>query len=883
MTETGPPRDPIAAAPHTDQHVLAMAKGSGILAAGSLFEFASRFVIAFLLARSLGAAEYGLYVMAVSAAALAAGMSQIGLDDAMVRYVAILSGRRDEVGLRGAIQVGLGASTLAGLALGGALYLAAEPLARGVFDEPRLTELLRLVAFLVPFLTISNVLAGVARGFRRMEFVAIGENVVQSLVRLALVGLIAALGNLTALQATLVFGISDVAATLTLVALLDRAYRVRRLAGQAARRDTGAIFAFALPLWMSGLLRQFRNNIQTVILGATGAISGVGVYAVVDKVNLVSHVWLLSVLVAVKPTLARLHDQGNRTGLAHLYSTSTRWTLSLYLPFFVCTILYREPILSVFGPAFAAGSTALVVLCCAELANAGTGTCGPILDMTGHTRVKLVNSVTWTALLIGSGAVLIPRWGVTGAAVSALVAIATVNGLCVVEVWLLERLVPFDRTFVKPLLAGAGAAFVGVGLAMLAPARHLAPAIAQGSVVFASYALIVTLLGLEADDRMVLRRVVQRLRRARATGAATLDATPRAKEGVMQDGSAHARQTCGPVFVGGLDRSGKSTMSAFLTSHSSIAVPEIGTNMWTYFYGRFGDLAATENRERCLDAMLAYTHVQALEPDVTRIREEFTTGPRTYAALFELFHRHYAERQGKPRWGVQTGLVERYAEELFEAYRDVRIIHMVRDPRDRYEGSLALWPGGRGGAGAATARWRYSMDLAARNARRHPGRYTVVRFEDLVAHPEQTLRDVCAFVGESFEPSMLEMAGAPSRRERLLQQAGRERLVQAAQSSPGALLSSDFVGRYRQALRPGQLAFIQLHAGRLMRSHGYELDHVTLPPRGWIRFAFVEWPDQMARMLAWRGVEVAQQRFPARLGRRPDRRALTVPAVRWTR
>ena len=111
----------------------------------------------------------------------------------------------------------------------------------------------------------------------------------------------------------------------------------------------------------------------------------------------------------------------------------------------------------------------------------------------------------------------------------------------------------------------------------------------------------------------------------------------------------------GPVFIGGLDRSGKTTMRAFLASHPNIAIPAVGSNMETYFYGRFGDLGKAENLERCLAAMLRYKHVRFLDPDADRIRREFRQGPPTYARLFSLFLIHLAEREGKPRWGRRPG------------------------------------------------------------------------------------------------------------------------------------------------------------------------------------------------------------------------------------
>ena len=327
----------------------------------------------------------------------------------------------------------------------------------------------------------------------------------------------------------------------------------------------------------------------------------------------------------------------------------------------------------------------------------------------------------------------------------------------------------------------------------------------------------------------------------------------------------------GPIYIAGLDRCGKTTLAGFLTSHPNIAIPAVGSNMWTYFYGQFGDLGRRDNLERCLAAMLRYKHVRFLDPDPDRIRREFAQGPSTYARLFSLFLVHFAERAGKPRWGAQTGLVERYAEPLFAAHPGLRVVHVVRDPRDRYEASLARWPDGKGRAGGATARWRYSIRLAERHLARHPDGYLVVRFEDLVTATEDTLRDVCRFLGEDFFPQMLVMPGAPKL---------RRALAAGSRAEAGApLLSAEHIGRYRDRLQPQEIAFIQLHAGRAMRAYGYTPDRHLLTPGGWARFAWADWPDQFARMLTWRGVEELQQRFPQWVGRTPGRRMIVEAPV----
>jgi hypothetical protein len=291
--------------------------------------------------------------------------------------------------------------------------------------------------------------------------------------------------------------------------------------------------------------------------------------------------------------------------------------------------------------------------------------------------------------------------------------------------------------------------------------------------------------------------------------------------------------------------------------------------MWTYFYGQYGDLRVKGNFERCLGAMLRYKHVAYLEPDVERVRREFWQGEPTYARLFALIQRQYAEREGKPRWGDQTGLIERYADPIFAAYPGAKLLHMVRDPRDRYEAARARHARGQGRVGAATARWLYSVGLGERNERRYPERYRVVRYEELVREPEATLRAVCAFLDEPYMPAMLSMAGAPEHREKFSRSAPE---VPAGQ----APLSSAYIGRYRGVVEERELAFMQLHAGRAMRDHGYALEPVRLPARDALRFALLDWPANLTRMLGWRMWEAVQHSFPAQVGRKPGAEALIV-------
>ena len=318
----------------------------------------------------------------------------------------------------------------------------------------------------------------------------------------------------------------------------------------------------------------------------------------------------------------------------------------------------------------------------------------------------------------------------------------------------------------------------------------------------------------------------------------------------------------GPIFIGGLDRCGKTTLRAFLVSHPNISIPAVGSNMWTYFYGRYGDLRNYSHLEHCLHAMMHYKHVKFLKPDAARIRREFLAGEPTYARLFALFQQHHAEREGKPRWGDQTGIVERYADQIFAAYPGVKMLHMIRDPRDRYEASITLWPNGKGRVGGATARWLYSVALGRRNQRRYPGRYKFVRFESLITDTMRTLRDVCDFLEEDLTPEMLTIEGARKFRDGLGKSANGKK--------DGQLLSADYIGLFRRKMTNREILFMQTWARRDMLEFDYEMEPIQMSAANWMTYGLRDFPANLLRKTTWRAMEEAQQRFPRFIRRSID-------------
>jgi len=114
----------------------------------------------------------------------------------------------------------------------------------------------------------------------------------------------------------------------------------------------------------------------------------------------------------------------------------------------------------------------------------------------------------------------------------------------------------------------------------------------------------------------------------------------------------------------------------------------------------------------------------------------------------------FAAEHGKPRWGDKRPAYYALISELDTMFPDAQFIHLVRDGR-ACAASLKRPPFSYSPS-RAIATWLNAMHAGRRAARKMPPeRFLEIRYEDLVQRTEPTLRRLCSFLGEPFDPAML--------------------------------------------------------------------------------------------------------------------------------
>lgn len=202
----------------------------------------------------------------------------------------------------------------------------------------------------------------------------------------------------------------------------------------------------------------------------------------------------------------------------------------------------------------------------------------------------------------------------------------------------------------------------------------------------------------------------------------------------------------------------------------------------------------------------------------------------THAPLFGLVMDHLTRLNGKERWLEKTPEHVNFLKHILQLHPDARVVELVRDPRAtlasrkirRGDDEWLEEKESREGVSADhstnydplldTMLWKEAINAAAEARRAYPEHILTVRYEDLAADPEATVRHICQFVGVPFRPEMLAVGWVNSATQA---QEGKPA------SQPGKGVSKAAVEKWRKSLSPEEIYLCQRLGRKEMEQLGY--------------------------------------------------------------
>ena len=491
-----------------------ISRHSAVFFAGTIFTAATGYLFKIYLARVLGAEALGIYALGMTIVGLLGIFNALGLPYSAVRFVASYTATARFDLLRGFLVRSILLLLVFNVVLGGAVLLVGPWVAVHVYHTPALTRYLGLFAMIMIFGALTGFLGQVLTGYKDVARRTVITNFIGSpLTMIFTLGLVALGLNL--------WGYIFAQAASAFVVIVLLAMAVWKLTPRAARTFAGIpapiereVMFFSAAVFGMDSLGFLMSQADKILIGFYLDARELGIYAMAAALVVFVPTVLQSVNQIFSPTIADLHARGERELLGRLFQTLTKWVLGLTLPLGCLIIIFARELMGIFGPEFAAGWPVLVIGTLGQLINCGVGSVGYLLLMSGQQRRLIRVQAVMAVVMVILSLVLIPRLGLTGAALSAAFTNAVSNVWLLREVWTKLGLFPYNRSYLRLLLPVAGSACVLLLLhsalnPILSPWLILAIGMALAYLVFVLSALAV---GLDEDDRVIARALWSRLR-----------------------------------------------------------------------------------------------------------------------------------------------------------------------------------------------------------------------------------------------------------------------------------------------------------------------------------------------------------------------------------
>ncbi|WP_420112152.1 lipopolysaccharide biosynthesis protein [Pseudactinotalea sp.] len=435
--------------------------GSAVAALGAL-------VLTSLVGHSLGAHGTGLFFQAVGIFTVASQVLRLGTNSGIVRFISAdrahdRQGQEWRIVLIALLPVAVG-SGLASVAL----WLWSDQLALLFSNSSEAAELDGLLRVMAPFVlvgAVSGVVQIAARMVRGVTAFTMLQSILPAIARLATVAVGLMMLN-TAGAAFAAWLIPLPVWLLVGIALIWRPlaqdWRRRAAVASVDRVGVRQFWRFNGPRAVGAGLETGLQWADVLIVAALTTPAQAGIYAVATRAVRAGEVVDKAMRVAVSPTISGLLARGEVAATSRLHARVVRGMVIVSWPFYLVLAINGPAVLAIFGDEFVVGWPILSILAIAMMCQTAAGMLQSILLQAGRSSWQMCNKTIALTLSVGLNVLLVPHWGIVGAALTWAIVVLVDNGIAAYQVHRLMRVRLQPSTYLPVALlavvvVGAGA------------------------------------------------------------------------------------------------------------------------------------------------------------------------------------------------------------------------------------------------------------------------------------------------------------------------------------------------------------------------------------------------------------------------------------------
>ena len=383
------------------------------------------FGISLLMARVMGATNYGVYVYCFSIVMGIVNFIVYGPNILALRETSSLLAVKKTTQWKGFIKWTIYSlliiSVIVSIVAGFIFYFLP------VLPDKTYRIPILIACTCIPLYSFLLLFSSILRGLHKVLISQLSEKLIRPLALILMLIIIYISEKHIGLYTALIFNSAAFLACMFFAAWQYRSASSALLNNIRAEYETSRWMREVSGLFMFGVFISIESQIDVYMLAYLRPSAEVGIYNIASSVAGFTAFFLTVSNVILAPSFAHLHTLQNREKLQHLVTQTIRWVMLLTTPLALFTMVFSHWILSLWGPEFVKGQYALIMLCSAHLINSAFGSVGNLALMSKFEKYNAIVIIISIVINIVLNLLLTPQWGLNGTALAMALSIVVWN------------------------------------------------------------------------------------------------------------------------------------------------------------------------------------------------------------------------------------------------------------------------------------------------------------------------------------------------------------------------------------------------------------------------------------------------------------------------
>jgi O-antigen/teichoic acid export membrane protein len=490
-------------------------KGAGLIFFGFFASKIFGYIYSIIIARTLAPSEVGILAIAAGFLGYAIMFANFGIPMGVLRYVPFYKSKGQDEKVKGTLLGGMGVSFVSSIVFAIILFLLSDFIGVGIYNEPVVSNVLKVFALAVPFAALSSLLIIAMQAFKQIKYRVFTRNITESIVKISSFLVLFFVG-FRVMAAALALLVSYLVSMLLAFFFVEKKIYSFVRTKVKADYDLKTLVNFSWPLFASTFFALMLTTIDFFMLGYFLDTATVGIYSMAETLSRLILLVSQCLVILFVPIMTSYFAIGKKEEMQVFFKTVTRWIFLFSLPVLIFLILFSAPLLEAFyGVQYVPGFIPLSILSMGFFLAGVVEVKRDMLKVIGQPKYNLINTVASAIVNIALNWTLIPIYGMAGAAFSTAFSYLLWYVLGLVEVYRLTGMQPYSKKYLHPIVAGAILSVPLYFLRFFGPSINSFPfpinivllALFSGVFFFAYLFLVVVLGGLSKEDLLVLQKI----------------------------------------------------------------------------------------------------------------------------------------------------------------------------------------------------------------------------------------------------------------------------------------------------------------------------------------------------------------------------------------